>query len=142
MSPGSPQDNISAFWYPLNRTPPQESVKPLKKTFQNCAKKSEKKKRLVLTVPTGPLEGSTRTFAVHVFFNLTFCFGRALPQTLCNGDYLRPLRLEVWDWDSDGDHDAMGSVTTNLQSLLEGQGKEMDLEVLRCFCFRFSFGFR
>lgn len=38
--------------------------------------------------------------------------------------------MEVWDWDSDGGHDAMGSVTTNLQGLLEGQGKEMDLEVL------------
>ncbi|CAM9627798.1 unnamed protein product, partial [Laminaria digitata] len=42
---------------------------------------------------------------------------------LCNGDYRRPLRVEVWDWDRDGGHDAMGSVTTSLQGLLEGQGK-------------------
>lgn len=50
-------------------------------------------------------------------------------QALCNGDYLRPLRLEIWDWDRDGGHDCMGKLTTNLQALLEGQGREMDLEV-------------
>lgn len=48
---------------------------------------------------------------------------------MCNGDYLRPLRLEIWDWDRDGDHDCMGRLNTNLQGLLEGQGHEMDLEV-------------
>ncbi|CAM9640078.1 unnamed protein product [Scytosiphon promiscuus] len=49
-------------------------------------------------------------------------------QALCNADYLRPLRVEIWDWDRDGDHDCMGRVMTNLQSLLEGQGRELDLE--------------
>ncbi|CAM9104353.1 unnamed protein product [Pylaiella littoralis] len=49
-------------------------------------------------------------------------------QALCNGDYLRPLRVEVWDWDRDGDHDCMGRLTSSLQGLLEGQGREMDLE--------------
>ncbi|CAB1102218.1 unnamed protein product [Ectocarpus sp. CCAP 1310/34] len=49
-------------------------------------------------------------------------------QALCNGDYLRPLQLEVWDWDRDGDHDCMGRLKTSLQGLLEGQGREMDLE--------------
>lgn len=52
-------------------------------------------------------------------------------QALCNGDYLRPLQLEVWDWDRDGDHDCMGRLTSSLQGLLEGQGREMDLEVRR-----------
>jgi len=50
-------------------------------------------------------------------------------QALCNGDYMRPLRLEIWDWDRDGDHDCMGRLTTSLQQLLEGQGRDMDLEV-------------
>eukprot|EP00752_Nemacystus_decipiens_P006392 g5760.t1 len=49
-------------------------------------------------------------------------------QALCNGDYLRPLRLEVWDWDQDGGHDCMGRLMTSLQGLLEGQGREMELE--------------
>ncbi|CAN0583971.1 unnamed protein product, partial [Ectocarpus sp. 12 AP-2014] len=44
-------------------------------------------------------------------------------QALCNGDYLRPLQLEVWDWDRDGDHDCMGRLKTSLQGLLEGQGR-------------------
>lgn len=50
-------------------------------------------------------------------------------QAICNGDYLRPLRLEVWDWDRDGSHELMGRVTTSLQGLLDGQGHEMNLEV-------------
>lgn len=54
-----------------------------------------------------------------------------LVQALCNADYLRPLRVEVWDWDRDGAHDFMGTMLTNLKSLLEGQGHEMDLQVRR-----------
>ena len=44
-------------------------------------------------------------------------------QKLCNGDYQRPLKLEFWDWDSDGGHDHMGYVETNLGSIIEGVGK-------------------
>lgn len=45
------------------------------------------------------------------------------------------MRLEVWDWDSDGDHDLMGVVTTNLRGLLEGQGHELPLEVRETMCW-------
>jgi hypothetical protein len=41
-------------------------------------------------------------------------------QILCNGDYDRPLKFEVFDWDSDGSHDYMGA----FQSSLRGLGAE------------------
>ena len=44
-------------------------------------------------------------------------------QKLCNGDYHRPLRFEFMDWDSDGSHDTMGFVETNLQTIIESVGK-------------------
>lgn len=42
---------------------------------------------------------------------------------------MRPLRLEVWDWDRNGSHDLIGRVSTSLQGLLQGQGHELALEV-------------
>ena len=41
---------------------------------------------------------------------------------LCNGDIYRPLRLEIFDWDSDGGHDIMGTVDCSVNDLLEGGG--------------------
>lgn len=29
---------------------------------------------------------------------------------LCNGDVHRPLKLEIFDWDSNGKHESMGQV--------------------------------
>ena len=36
---------------------------------------------------------------------------------LCNGDYERKLKFDVYDWDSDGSHDFIGSFVTTLQEL-------------------------
>jgi len=36
---------------------------------------------------------------------------------LCNGNYDRKLRFDVYDWDSDGSHDYIGSFTTTLAAL-------------------------
>jgi len=36
---------------------------------------------------------------------------------LCNGDHTRPLKFDVYDWDSDGTHDYIGSFTTTLEKL-------------------------
>ena len=36
---------------------------------------------------------------------------------LCNGDYDRNLKFDVYDWDSDGTHDLIGSFSTNLKTL-------------------------
>jgi hypothetical protein len=39
-------------------------------------------------------------------------------QDLCNGDYDRPLRINVYDHDNDGSHDDMGLVETSLSAIL------------------------
>eukprot|EP00730_Choanoeca_flexa_P007182 TRINITY_DN12293_c1_g1_i4.p1 TRINITY_DN12293_c1_g1~~TRINITY_DN12293_c1_g1_i4.p1 ORF type:complete len:533 (+),score=126.03 TRINITY_DN12293_c1_g1_i4:208-1806(+) len=46
---------------------------------------------------------------------------------LCNGDYNRPLMVEVFDWDLDGGHDLIGRFETTLTALLEGSGKSYEL---------------
>ncbi|XP_052780413.1 copine-8-like isoform X2 [Mya arenaria] len=39
-------------------------------------------------------------------------------KTLCNGDHTRLLKIECYDWDSDGSHDFIGEFTTTLKDLL------------------------
>ena len=36
---------------------------------------------------------------------------------LCNGDYNRPLKIDIYDWDSNGKHDIIGTIRTNLHEL-------------------------
>ena len=38
---------------------------------------------------------------------------------LCNGDYDRPLKIEIFDWDKDGSHDSMGSCQASIRQLLD-----------------------
>ena len=45
-------------------------------------------------------------------------------QTLCNGDYHRDLLFSVFDWDSDGSHDFIGSFHTNLHTLADSSGQK------------------
>ena len=40
---------------------------------------------------------------------------------LCLGDWSRPLRLEVFDWDMDGGHDFIGACVTNLETLVQAE---------------------
>ena len=40
---------------------------------------------------------------------------------LCLGDWSRSLTLEVFDWDLDGGHDFIGSCSTCLESLNQGE---------------------
>ncbi|EDQ89579.1 uncharacterized protein MONBRDRAFT_36908 [Monosiga brevicollis MX1] len=47
---------------------------------------------------------------------------------LCNGDDQRPLKFEVYDWDSDGGHDLIGICETTLAQLKSGTQK---LELIR-----------
>jgi len=47
---------------------------------------------------------------------------------LCNGDRDRPLLFKVYDWDSDGSHDLIGTCNTTLNEMAsEGLGNEWDL---------------
>jgi len=39
-------------------------------------------------------------------------------QKLCNGDPVRPLKIEVYDWNSNGSHVLIGEVHTSMQGLL------------------------
>ena len=37
---------------------------------------------------------------------------------LCNGDYDRPLKVQVFDYDSDGHHDFIGEFFTSVNEVL------------------------
>jgi len=44
-------------------------------------------------------------------------------QALCNGDYKRLLKFDIFDWDEDSQDDLIGSFTTTLDRLTKGQGQ-------------------
>jgi hypothetical protein len=53
--------------------------------------------------------------------------------SLCNCDYLRPLRLTVWEYFEglEGKHEARGYCTTSLEELMaRGKEKDMVLEII------------
>uniref|UniRef100_A0A8D3DB84 Copine Vb n=1 Tax=Scophthalmus maximus TaxID=52904 RepID=A0A8D3DB84_SCOMX len=48
----------------------------------------------------------------------------AIPvRALCNGDYDRTIKVEVYDWDRDGSHDFIGDFTTSYRELARGQSQ-------------------
>jgi len=49
-------------------------------------------------------------------------------QELCNGDYERPLLIEVYDHHSSGNHKLVGTAEFNLKEIFEGALKTVDLE--------------
>uniref|UniRef100_A0A8C6WSA6 Copine Va n=1 Tax=Neogobius melanostomus TaxID=47308 RepID=A0A8C6WSA6_9GOBI len=42
-------------------------------------------------------------------------------RALCNGDYDRSIKVEIYDWDRDGSHDFIGEFTTCYNQLCRGQ---------------------
>ncbi|XP_037266506.1 copine-5-like isoform X2 [Falco rusticolus] len=44
-------------------------------------------------------------------------------RALCNGDYDRAIKVEVYDWDRDGSHDFIGEFTTSYRELARGQSQ-------------------
>ncbi|XP_037540821.1 copine-5 isoform X1 [Nematolebias whitei] len=44
-------------------------------------------------------------------------------RALCNGDYDRAIKIEVYDWDRDGSHDFIGEFTTSYKELCRGQSQ-------------------
>lgn len=49
---------------------------------------------------------------------------------LCNGDIHRPLKIEIFDWDSGGKHDAMGYVETSVNDLLTRNEAEIKVKYI------------
>eukprot|EP00057_Strongylocentrotus_purpuratus_P002542 XP_003724722.1 PREDICTED: copine-8 [Strongylocentrotus purpuratus] len=43
-------------------------------------------------------------------------------RVLCNGDLDRTIKVECYDWDSDGSHDLIGEFKTNMRELSSGRG--------------------
>ncbi|XP_053401180.1 copine-3-like isoform X3 [Mercenaria mercenaria] len=44
--------------------------------------------------------------------------------TLCGGDKSKPVKFDVYDWDSDGSHDMIGGFTVSVKDLEASIGKE------------------
>uniref|UniRef100_A0A3B5B5X6 Copine-8 n=1 Tax=Stegastes partitus TaxID=144197 RepID=A0A3B5B5X6_9TELE len=44
-------------------------------------------------------------------------------RALCNGDYDRTIKVEVYDWDRDGSHDFIGEFSTSYRELSRGQSQ-------------------
>ncbi|XP_077571595.1 copine Va isoform X2 [Stigmatopora nigra] len=42
-------------------------------------------------------------------------------RALCNGDYDRTIKVELYDWDRDGSHDFIGEFTSSYKELCRGQ---------------------
>uniref|UniRef100_A0AAQ5ZZS1 Copine-8 n=1 Tax=Amphiprion ocellaris TaxID=80972 RepID=A0AAQ5ZZS1_AMPOC len=51
-------------------------------------------------------------------------------RALCNGDYERTIKVEVYDWDRDGSHDFIGEFTTSYKELCRGQSQLNVYEVV------------
>uniref|UniRef100_A0A3Q4HAN1 Copine Vb n=1 Tax=Neolamprologus brichardi TaxID=32507 RepID=A0A3Q4HAN1_NEOBR len=54
-------------------------------------------------------------------------------RALCNGDYDRTIKVEVYDWDRDGSHDFIGDFTTSYRELARGQSQFNVYEVIPAF---------
>uniref|UniRef100_A0A672NUJ7 Copine-5 n=1 Tax=Sinocyclocheilus grahami TaxID=75366 RepID=A0A672NUJ7_SINGR len=52
-------------------------------------------------------------------------------RALCNGDYDRTIKVEVYDWDRDGSHDFIGEFTTSYRELARGQS-QFNIYEVRC----------
>ncbi|KAM9467528.1 LOW QUALITY PROTEIN: copine-8 [Clarias gariepinus] len=51
-------------------------------------------------------------------------------RALCNGDYDRTIKIEVYDWDRDGSHDFIGEFSTSYRELSRGQSQFNVYEVI------------
>ncbi|KAG1953478.1 copine-8 [Pimephales promelas] len=51
-------------------------------------------------------------------------------RVLCNGDFDRAIKVEVYDWDRDGSHDFIGEFSTSYRELSRGQSQFNVYEVI------------
>mmetsp|Transcript_21058 Transcript_21058/g.35667 ORF Transcript_21058/g.35667 Transcript_21058/m.35667 type:complete len:496 (+) Transcript_21058:87-1574(+) len=59
--------------------------------------------------------------------NPIWSYAKIPVSTLCGGDLYRPLKIECFDWDSNGKHDTMGELSTSLNAMLASAGAKMEL---------------
>eukprot|EP01038_Epipyxis_sp_PR26KG_P011510 gene11510-15417_t len=52
---------------------------------------------------------------------------KILMTTVCNGDLDRPLKIQIWDYDSNGKHDSMGVVETSVRAMISNHNTPMDV---------------
>ena len=100
-------------------------------TFNFYAQKLDKKDFFGKSDPYLEVSRSTESGQYAVIHRTEVVMNNLNPQwkqfslpvrTLCNGDYQRDLLFSVFDWDSDGEHDFIGSFHTNLDTLKAGPG--------------------
>lgn len=48
-------------------------------------------------------------------------------QILCNGDYLRPIKIECMDWEKNGKHQLIGVAETSIQQWVESSVRDFPL---------------
>ena len=49
-------------------------------------------------------------------------------QKLCNGDHLRPIRIELWDYNSNGEHKIVGNLDFTIHQISAENKKEFQLK--------------
>uniref|UniRef100_A0AAY5EYK7 C2 domain-containing protein n=1 Tax=Electrophorus electricus TaxID=8005 RepID=A0AAY5EYK7_ELEEL len=101
-------------------------------TMQFCANKLDKKDFFGKSDPFMVFYRSNEdgTFTIchktEVVKNTLNPVWQAFPipvRALCNGDYDRTIKVEVYDWDRDGSHDFIGEFTTSYRELARGQSQ-------------------
>ncbi|KAG2467904.1 CPNE5 protein, partial [Polypterus senegalus] len=132
---------------PLNNAPdePQDSA-----TMQFCANKLDKKDFFGKSDPfmvfyrsneDGTFTICHKTEVVKNTLNPVWQSFSIPVRALCNGDYDRTIKVEVYDWDRDGSHDFIGEFTTSYRELARGQSQFNVYEVRRMHSCKFSFDF-
>uniref|UniRef100_A0A4W4ER66 C2 domain-containing protein n=1 Tax=Electrophorus electricus TaxID=8005 RepID=A0A4W4ER66_ELEEL len=108
-------------------------------TMQFCANKLDKKDFFGKSDPFMVFYRSNEdgTFTIchktEVVKNTLNPVWQAFPipvRALCNGDYDRTIKVEVYDWDRDGSHDFIGEFTTSYRELARGQSQFNVYEVV------------
>ncbi|KAK7504633.1 hypothetical protein BaRGS_00004119 [Batillaria attramentaria] len=51
-------------------------------------------------------------------------------QSLCGGNRQQSIKLDVYDWDSDGSHDFIGGCSTTLEEMVKASGQEITLTLI------------
>uniref|UniRef100_A0A3B3CYL8 Copine VIII n=1 Tax=Oryzias melastigma TaxID=30732 RepID=A0A3B3CYL8_ORYME len=59
-------------------------------------------------------------------------------RALCNGDYDRSIKVEVYDWDRDGGHDFIGEFSTSYREMSRSQSQFHIYEVTHSFPINFT----